>query len=67
MLYLYFFINIKYNTVDATYMIHAYKIQSLIGFKITWNGLGHILIYKKKSVLRLKFRKKWYLINKHFL
>jgi len=49
MLYLYFFINIKYNTVDATYMIQAYKIQSLNGFKITWNGLGRILVYKKSQ------------------
>ena len=44
-------------TVDAAYKTHGYKVQSLIRLKIVWNGPDVSKYIKKKSVIRLKFRK----------
>lgn len=39
---------IYYTTVDAAYKTHGYKIQSLIGLKIVWNGPDLSKYIKKK-------------------
>ena len=48
---------IIYITVNAAYKTHGYKVQSLIRLKIVWNGPDVPNTLKKKSVIRLKFRK----------
>jgi hypothetical protein len=48
------------NVVDAAYKTHGYKVQSLVRLKIVWNSPDvskYIKKKKKKSVIRLKFRK----------
>lgn len=38
-------------TVDATFKIHKYKVQSFIGLKITWNGSG---VSKPNKYIKIK-------------
>lgn len=48
--------NIIFNTTDATYKTHEYKVQLLFTLNITWNCSDVSNYTIKKSVIRLKFQ-----------